>query len=44
MTINTLNDDPRERGYRVLAEMLIDAAQRIRTLAPSVEGKADDAA
>lgn len=44
MTTDMLNDDPRDRGYRALADMLIDAAQRIRTLAPSVEGKAEDAA
>ena len=44
MTPDTLNTDPRERGYRALAEMLMDAAERIRTLAPSGEGKAEDAA
>ena len=36
--------DPAERAYRALAEMLIDAAERMRTLPASGEGKVEDAA
>ena len=30
--------DPADRAYRALAELLEDAAQRMRTLAPSAGG------
>lgn len=44
-----LNDDPMtrdpaDRAYRALAEMLMDAAERMRTLPASGEGKVEDAA
>jgi hemoglobin-like flavoprotein len=36
--------EPAERAYQALAEMLIDAAERMRRLAASGEGKVKDAA